>query len=325
MFKNICLIGAGNIGSRHLQGLALVPQALSIQVIDPSAMSLATAKQRYQEVDNGLIKHHVVFLYDLNQVVGPIDIAIVATNSDIRSTVAKKLLNQTRVKNIIFEKILFNKHTQYEEIQKLLDSKQCKAWVDCSMRTDPFYSGLKKQFDGQPITYIVHGSLHGLMSNAIHYIDHIAYLSNCYDFTVDTSHLNPKPVSSKRKGFLELFGILNVFFTDGSLGSFICYPKGNTPFTIEILSEKTRCLMRVMENKSYLTTAYSGWKWKIKKTAFLYQSQMTNKIVTSILKSGSFNLPSFAISSKMHLNFLEPILEFLNSYSKKKFDVYPFT
>ena len=47
---NIAIIGAGQLGSRHLQGLKLAKLPIKIQVVDSSAESLAVAKSRYEEV-----------------------------------------------------------------------------------------------------------------------------------------------------------------------------------------------------------------------------------------------------------------------------------
>jgi len=325
MLKNICLIGAGNIGSRHLQALAKITQPLLIQVIDPSSDSIEQAKKRYEEVIKSDSPHKIEYFQTMDKVNKLIDIAIIATSSNVRYQVTKQLLEKSKVKYIIFEKILFDKKLQYDEMKSILTKKNIKAWVNCSMRTDPFYSNLKKSFQNQKITYIVYGSQHGLISNAIHYIDHISYLTNCYDFKVDTNFLDKTPIKSKRKGFLELNGTLNIHFKDGGEGSFICYPSGNAPFFIEILSEKYHCIVRALDSKSLISSAGSDWKWQIKTTPLLFQSQMTNLVVSSILKSGLCDLPPFDLSSKMHLNFLEPVLKFLNHNSRKKFDYYPFT
>lgn len=324
MLKNICIIGAGNIGSRHLQALSKVTQSLLIQVIDPSLDSLTLAKKRYEEVKIHS-KHQPEYLQNLNRINPQIEVAIIATNSNVRFSVTEQLLNKSNVKYIIFEKILFDKKMQYEKMAKLLAQKKCKAWVNCSMRTDPFYAGLKKHFESLPITYLVQGSNHGLITNAIHYIDHMAYLTDYYDFTIDTTRLDPETIKSKRKGFLEINGTLNIHFKDGSYGSFICYPSGNAPFTIEVLSEKYRCLMKPLGNKILISDPRSNWAWKLQTVTFLYQSQMTNHVVISLLKSGSCELTPFNISAKMHLDLLEPLRKFLNSNSKKKFISYPFT
>lgn len=324
MLKNICIIGSGNIGSRHLQALANIKQPLFIQIIDPSENSLKETKIKYEQVQIHN-KHQLKFLSDIKDVSDRIDIAIIATTADIRKTVTEQLLNLSKVKYIIFEKLLFQRHQDYKNMKNLLAAKGCKAWVNCNMRTTPVYAKLKEHFKEGPLTYIVNASNQGLATNSIHYIDHMAYLTDCYDFTLDTTCLNPVPVESKRKGFLELTGTLNVYFKNGSSGSFTNYPGGNVPFTIEILSKQYRCLIRVGENKSFICSSDTNWRWSLKKTPILYQSQMTNQVVSNLLKNGSCKLTPFAVSAKMHLAILEPLLKFLNASSKKKFEVYPFT
>lgn len=324
MLKSICIIGAGNIGSRHLQALAKITQPISIQIIDPSADSLALAKERYEEIDNNKTKQ-VNYLQDLNEISGPIDIAIIATTSNIRSSVTKQLLDKTRVKYIIFEKILFDKDIQYKEIKKLLAQKKTKAWVNCPRRIMPFYRNLKDRVKGKKIQYLVSGSQWGLACNAIHYIDHIAYLTDCYDFEVDTTNLDPALIESKRPGFMELTGTISLNFKDGSFASLTCYDSGNAPQIMQIMSEKYRCLTLETENKSYISTVDSNWQWDLEETPMLYQSGMTNIIVSSILESGSCELTPFDLSAKLHLSLLKPLLDFINHNAKKKFESYPFT
>lgn len=325
MFKSVCIIGVGNIGSRHLQALAKITDSLFIYAVDPSTDSLKMAKSLYEEVHIPEIKHQVKYMQDLDSISFPIDIAIIATNSNIRSLVTKKLLDKTSVKYIIFEKVLFTKSEEYGEMQTLLSQKKCKAWVNCSRRTMPFYTKLKDDVKNQKIQYIVCGSNWGLASNAIHLVDHIALLTNCYDFEVDTTHLDKKIIESKRKGFLELTGTLNLYFKDGSIGSFICYLGGNTPQTMEIISQNFRCLTLETKGKSYISSETSEWKWEYKDTPMLYQSGMTNIVISSILKNGSCDLTTFDLSSKLHLNLLKPLLTFVNQHSKKQYNYYPFT
>ena len=48
--KKIALIGAGQLGSRHLQGLAKSDLEISIEVVEPFEVSRNTAKQRFEEI-----------------------------------------------------------------------------------------------------------------------------------------------------------------------------------------------------------------------------------------------------------------------------------
>lgn len=324
MFKNICIIGTGNIGSRHLQGLAKVTQPLNIFVFDPSDDSLSLAKKRFEEISNNS-NHQIKYSPNFNSLPENIDVAIIATNSNIRSLVTKQLLEKVFVKYIIFEKILFDKAGQYTEMVKLLSEKKVKAWVNCSRRTMPFYRNLKNDIKNQKIHYLVSGSQWGLTSNAIHLIDHMALLANCYDFEVDTRKLDAKISESKRKGFIELNGTLNVYFKDGSTGTFTCYQSGSTPQIMQIFSEKFRCLTLETEGKSYISSSDTNWKWSIKNTPMLYQSEMTNQVVSTLLQKGTSDLTPLDLSTKLHLQLFEPLLKFVNENSKAQYNRYPFT
>jgi predicted dehydrogenase len=48
--KSIVIIGAGQLGSRHLQALRLIDEPIRIQVVDPSHESLKVAEERFNQV-----------------------------------------------------------------------------------------------------------------------------------------------------------------------------------------------------------------------------------------------------------------------------------
>ena len=82
---NIVLIGAGKLGSRHLQALAKIGIESNIFVVDPSAESREIAFARYNEVQvNSNIKH-LEFKDDISDLkIQRADVAIIATSSEIR-------------------------------------------------------------------------------------------------------------------------------------------------------------------------------------------------------------------------------------------------
>lgn len=321
--KNVCLIGAGNIGSRHLQGLKKVTFPLNIEVVDPFKESLATAQQRYKEIESST-NHKIVFLSKLEKISKKIDLVIIATNSNIRANIIQELLRQAEVKYLILEKLLFQKPSDYLNIQSLLKSNNVKAWVNCSMRTTPFYYNLKDIIKNKPIQYIVNGSQFGLVTNAIHYIDHMVHLTGCNEFNLDTTLLEKKPIASKRKGFLELNGTLNIHFKNGSFGSLTCYSDGNAPILVQIFCESFRCISKETEKTAWIS-GVNNWQWKQVAKTILYQSEMTNIITDQLIKKGDCNLTPYDDSMKIHLQLLEGLLNFLNQNSKKKYTIYPFT
>ncbi|WP_162047622.1 Gfo/Idh/MocA family oxidoreductase [Vibrio taketomensis] len=102
------MIGAGQLGSRHLQALAQLDDQFSVYVLDPSERSLEVAQLRYQEVVQE-ISPDVTYLSDIDNIAGMnIDVCIVATNADIRLGVIKQLVDKLKVKHLILEKYFFN-------------------------------------------------------------------------------------------------------------------------------------------------------------------------------------------------------------------------
>ena len=49
--NNILIVGAGQLGSRYLQGMASLKKNCSIYIIDPSDLSLKRAKERFEEME----------------------------------------------------------------------------------------------------------------------------------------------------------------------------------------------------------------------------------------------------------------------------------
>ena len=191
----------------------------------------------------------------------------------------------------------------------------------------PFYAGLKKEFNKQNITYILHGNQSGLATDLIHHLDYIAYLTGSKEFTLDTHLLDRKIKESKRKGYLEVTGILTAEFKNGSIGFFRCDNSRQdlvSPKIIEILSEGKRYIIKESEGKALVSGA-PDWQWQEIEALLPYQSQLTTTLVENLLTAGKCDLPTYEESSKYHLQSLEPLLKFLNKFSRKKFSYYPFT
>lgn len=322
---NIILIGAGQLGSRHLQAIKKVNVPLYIQVVDPSVISLENAKKRYAEINQVKTKHEIVYLQKMPKQNINIDLAIISTNSDIRRQVTENLIKNFKVKNLILEKLLFQKEQDYFYVQKLLEKNKCRAWVDCSMRSMPFCSSLKKKFNKEKINYVVGGSLYGLVTNAIHYIDHMVFLSDCNDFSVNTDLLDKKIILSKRLGFFELTGALISKFKNGSMGIFNCFSEGDLPLYIDITSSSSRCFIRWDEKIAYLAEAKNKWRWHSVKADLPFQSEMTTRVAEDILLNNSCVLPTYKESAKTHIQLLKPLLKFVNQQTTRKINRYPFT
>lgn len=321
MFR-VKIIGAGQLGSRHLQALKGVKQPLDIQVIDPSDASLQIAKERYESAPPGRA-HQISFTTRLD-CVDTTDIAIVATNSDIRRKALEGLLDVSKTRLLVIEKLLFNQRVDYAEVEKRLAETGAKAWVNCPMRVMPAYEQIRTVLATTPVSYRVTGSQFGLVTNAIHYIDHVAHLSGCEEFELDTSAIDRTFIPSKRPGFLEMNGTLVARFADGSRCEITCYPSGTAPVVVEIFNEKSRYVVRESEGKLWHAGESSKWRWAEQDAPIPYQSQITTEVVESLLKTGECGLTPYATSARIHLQLLDPLQELVRSQSPEATG-YPFT
>ena len=85
--KKIAIIGAGQLGSRHLQGLTKINQAIDITVIEPNPDALNLAKNRYEEMPVNPLVRSVSYVSSLKSISQDLDLAIIATNANVRRKV----------------------------------------------------------------------------------------------------------------------------------------------------------------------------------------------------------------------------------------------
>ena len=324
--KRIFIIGAGQLGSRHLQALKSIKQSLDVNIIDPSRESLDVAKERYDSIP-GIDKNKVSYNESIEDIdsTKKVDIVIIATTSNVRANITINLLNKFEVKTIVFEKILFQKREDYFTVSKLLKSKNVQAYVNCCMRMMSFYNEIKTSFKGTKFKYLVSGSQYGFVTNLIHYIDHVAYLNHSTDYTADTRFLDDELIESKRKGFYELNGSFQVNFKNGTQGFFTCEPEGNSPIVIQAFNDKVHFISKESEGKVLISKSSNDWKWEEIEFNIPYQSQLTTILIEDLFEKESCSLPSYEESMQIHLPLLDSLLDFINKKDNSKFDLYPFT
>lgn len=323
--KTVLVIGAGQLGSRHLQALKLVQDDLRISVVDPFQTSLDVAKERFEGFTGKGGNHSISYFSTVDELTDKyFDVVISASSCDTRYEALTKLLAKAEVQNFLLEKVVFNKEKDYHSFKKLLDEKKINAFVNCSMRTMPFYREIKNDFVDTDLQYFVSGSNYRLMSNIIHYVDHMVYLSGCTEFTVDCTLLDKKYITSKREGFWEFNGTLIVKFANGSSGLFTSYNGGDSPAVIYINNEKCKIVSRESEGKIWMQKHSDEWKWNELDFRIPYQSEMTSKIITDLLNTGECELVKYDESMNTHIQLYTPILEHFNKYNEK-LDYYPFT
>ena len=91
MISNICIIGSGNIGSRHIQSLGLLNRKMNIFVIDPCKKNIDRAKKLFFDNVVNSENINISFYEKIKKFNVPIDVSIISTNSDIRKKVIRKM------------------------------------------------------------------------------------------------------------------------------------------------------------------------------------------------------------------------------------------
>jgi predicted dehydrogenase len=324
---NIVIIGAGQIGRRHLQAIARTKLSVSIEVVGRSLHSLTMAKECFEEIPNQGVVKNVAYLNSITDLSEPIDVGIIATNSDVRRKVVEELINSKRIKYLILEKIVFQSDKDFQDIITLLEEYQVKAWVNCSRRMLPFFKRIKESVEhNERICLHVQGGNWGLACNSIHFIDLLGFLSGDNDFYVnDSSRLDSEIYESKRKGFLEFSGMLSGHSRLGNEFSLISKRDSNAPVVVNILGENAHFIIFEDREKSLQAHKLANWRWEEVSFKKPYQSHLTHLVVEQILEHGQCDLTSLEVSYRLHKPLLKTFLQHLEKTTGKKYEQCPVT
>ena len=299
----IAVIGAGQLGSRHLQGLAGVSFPCNLHIVDPSEKSINAAKERLCEVDGRNILS--VFSHQSPETLPAIvDLAVVATTSDVRMKAIEALCRSRVVRNIVLEKVLFQQFSEYSKAAKLIQKNSVKCWVNCPRRIYPIYLMVQKYFKDDPITYMeVQGGDWGLGCNGVHFLDLLAFMVPSGNFSFNCDGLDNEHRRSKRSGFVEFSGMLRGTYGLSQFNLISAYSS----------TAKHLITMR-SETKSVVISEVDGCLWKLHgdisevvEFSLPYQSQLTGRVAESILLEGTCGLTPYEESAQIHLPFLKSL------------------
>ena len=314
---NLAVIGAGQIGSRHLQALAKLDLPLELYVIDPSVDSLEVARQRYSELEiNPMIKA-VRFNTTLEGLPSRLDYVIISTSSKIRLSVLRSLLESHEINALLLEKILYTRLQDYLEAEALLNKNCVKTWVNCTRRAFPSYRALKQMLRGQLIVdFQVHGGEWGIGCNAIHYIDLLAYISPGATLVeLNTDTLDAGCIPSKRNSFVEFTGTCNGRMSNGAFFTLTAVRGSTLRSLIRIRTEK--CTMIVDEAaKTLLSFNDEEKRWHQQYFDVPLTSESMTLVATEILLHGTSHLATHTESVALHTPFLKGLLRHIGEDDK---------
>jgi predicted dehydrogenase len=320
----IAIVGAGQLGSRHIQGaLKVESKDIHIDVIEPDDTATKTSKQRNKEIDSEVSINYHKNIASLN---GLYEAVIISTNANNRLYIIKELFNQIDTKVLILEKVVFQSAKEFDELDALLEDKKTKVYVNHPRRMYSFYEELKSELQANrtEITHInVSGNDWGLACNGLHFIDLVSYLTGSKPTTILNNKLT-EITASKRKGFIEINGHLWINFENRS-SLLISSLKGNNKATsIEIISPEIK--YHIEEGGRSIITRFINSKWQSDtpiRTPF--QSELTKYLIEDILIGKELKITPLLISKGCHTLFLESLKDFVNDKTGKEYKQLPIT
>lgn len=324
MKKQIAIIGAGQLGSRHLQGILKSSLEFDTYVIDPYLNSLELAKSRASEIEHN---HEITYEQCITALPTELDLVIVATNSDVRLSVLKQLLDQSKVDTLILEKVLFQALHEYDEAKKLIQNTKTKTFVNHARRMQELYGGLKnilEDFKDELFDIEYYGANWGLGCNGLHLSDAISFFLDDSIAYYDNKELDAEIIESKRKGFVEMTGTLSGETKNGH--SFRITSRrtedGLPSGTLLILNAPS---VRIVVNEGgiepsiMITRMNQSANTEFKRfPGMLFQSDLSKIIVEEALSGRATQLTTYEDAMANHKLFIESLLNHLNQSNTKK-------
>jgi len=301
--KNIAIIGAGQLGSRHLQALAKINEDVNLYIVDPSEQSLEISQQRFKEVN--LSNKKLICTQKITDLPKALEFIVISTNSKQRLGVLKALLAHADVKYLLLEKFLFPSTCEYSEAASILEQKSPRVFVNCARRMWLSYQQLKESLDTtSKIQLNVSGVNWNLASNAIHFLDLFLYLLDEKEANIDTSLLENELMENKRPGYIEFAGTLTVTTQNGHKLILTSKKAGEEPMMITISSLNQYFEIDEVNQRMIL----NGHKHDF---PMYYQSELTNKVYEQLQQTGRCQLVEYEEAMKEHLMLLNAFNEFL--------------
>jgi hypothetical protein len=306
MAYNILIAGAGQLGSRYLQGLSKFIDLLDIFVFDISDDSLNTARLRWEMCNNNF--HQVHYIKEYSKLPQSIDLAIVSSTSNVRVEIIKEIVTYSHVEYWILEKILATSVADLNEI-KSLTKTSLNAWVNTPMHAWPLYKYLTSKYPSPKNISAKFLNFNGLACNCIHYIDFVSRWVNSEVEVVDLTGVKERWISSKRNGFFEIEGKIFIIFKDGTKLE-MSSKEQNKDYFVEIFVEGET--WHVNETEGYAKSSFGNEIFE--KT--LFQSELTSIFLDQILNIGNCDLPTLEQSINQHV----PLIQSLKNHWNKNMD-----
>lgn len=296
------IAGAGQLGSRYLQGAVSCRVPLTIHVLDVNDTSLGRAEERWKEARGPESHHQVSFQASSESLPRSLDLAIIATTADVRPRVVGEIAACSAVRFWVLEKLLAQSESGLDRLVSYVGSG-ARAWVNTSRRMMPWHQRIKSQLGlDAPLTATVEGGQWGLACNTIHFLDLLAWWTGETLEDVYTDRLDGHWFESKRPGNFEVLGTLDARFSGGSQAMLTSRDVGGAD-SLEVSDGRLSWQVRESDG---MACRSDGIRIP---GCVSPQSSLTAGLVESILEEGRCELPALEDSVVLHRVFIRRMQE----------------
>jgi len=304
---NVCLIGCGGVGRRHLEAMLKVKHDINIEVVEPNIEAI-TDTPRTQNIK---------YFSKIEEVSDNIDICVIATTANIRKKIVIELVSKKNVKFIILEKVVFQNENDFDEIIKLFREKNIKSWVNCHLRAQPIYKEVKKQsiIAEDTIIRYDYSDDFNLSTSTIHILDLFSYLCDDYELEIKNITTNTELKTSRHNGCVDFNGEMDVRSSNGHR---LIVKKRDAVFG-EYLTIHHKDLT-IYSSEGNNPDNRIGFV-QDKKIPYVWQSSLTNSYINDIIEKSDCDLSTLENSAKLHKVMLKSFRNLLKeNYNREVVD-----
>lgn len=309
----VLLVGCGQLGSRHLQAIASLPEVAAIDVVDPRPEALALGRARLEDVPARRSDQAIRWLASLDHATTDGALCLVATQAEGRCHLVRDVVERLGYRRFLLEKIVGQSVEEIEALEAWLQERGAAAWVNFKTRAYPIHQRIKARLDpAEPILFSAMGGNHGLANNGVHTADLFAFYDDASCIELAGAGIDPMLHSSKRGArVFDLSGTLQGLTPKGSHFTLSYASDHVQSEQIAVTTKRYRAIVDHMLRWAVESHAATGWAWQpVSFEGNILVSHMTKGFAADILASGRCQLPTLGESLVAHrfiLGALQPV------------------
>lgn len=324
----VLIIGCGELGSRHLQAVASMPEVGKIEVVDSRAEALELGRRRVDELPHEPSPDKFRWLTSLADATKNGDLCIVATQAVGRCQLVKDAAQSCGYSTFLIEKIVSQSVTEIEDLVQFSEDHSLSVWVNCQSRAYPIHQRAKRLLGvDEPVIFSVSGGNHGLSNNGIHHADLFEFYDESECIESAGSDIHPVLHPSKRgEGLYDLSGTLHGRSKKGST-FVVSYAAEHQEWEhLSIGNSHHRFFIDHLAETVFESDSESGWQWR--KSLFqgsTLVSETTKEFAADILANSECVLPRLRESLVAHRFILDELKPHFSRLLGKDLDRCPVT